>query len=68
LPDWNAPPFRLYWKGAVPAEAVTVRVVVPPKQAITPADVDTVGDGGCAFTVILVIEDIQPLPFFALSV
>ena len=38
LPDWKVPPLRLYSSEPVPPEAVTVSVVLPPLQAIDPAE------------------------------
>ena len=40
LPDWNAPPFKLYSNVPVPPVVVAVNVVIPPLQAIVPADAD----------------------------
>jgi len=38
---WNVPPFRLYSTDPAAPEAVAVSVVVPPKQAIVPAEAVT---------------------------
>ena len=69
LPDWNAPPFKLYCNAPVPPLAVTVSVVVPPLHAIAgPADADAVMAGGAAATVTLFVDAVQLFASFTVTV
>jgi len=67
FPAWKAPPLSEYCNGAVPPDAVTVNVVVPPLQAIVPADADAEITAG-SVTVTGVVVTVQLLASLTVTV
>ena len=59
-------PFNEYCKGAVPPEAETVIVVLPPLHKIGGADAETIIAGG-AGSITREASEVQPLASFTVT-